>query len=187
MEAFTFALSTQVDLPVFVKIESLEGKQQQIPYSRLLQNPELRFLGSSQDPTSDLFVTAQVWSDSKPLGVPLQTSYKAFKTTRSWNEWLKMPISVKDAPINSQLAVTVWDLSPLASDGPQGHDVPFGGTTIKLFDDEGKLKMGRQKCKIHRHKAADGYSATTTPQTLPRSVEITIIVMCWLCRAKKSN
>ncbi|KAJ5280114.1 Phosphatidylinositol 3-kinase [Penicillium angulare] len=165
MEAFTFALSTQVDLPVCVKIGSLEGKQKQIPFSRLLQNPELRYLGSSQNPNSDLFVTCQLWSNSKPLGVPMQTSYKAFKTSRSWSEWLQVPMSIKDAPLNSQLAITVWDLSPLASDGPQGHDVPFGGTTISLFDHEGKLKMGRQKCKIYRHKPADGYSSTATPST----------------------
>ncbi|KAJ6092592.1 Phosphatidylinositol 3-kinase [Penicillium sp. IBT 16267x] len=167
MEAFTFALSTQVDLPVCIKVGSLEGKQKQIPFSRLLQDPELRYLGSAQNPCSDLFVTAQLWSDSKPLGVPLQTSYKAFKTTRSWNEWLQMPMSIKDAPLNSQLAVTVWDLSPLVADGPQGHDVPFGGTTISLFDHEGKLKMGRQKCKVYRHKAADGFSSTTTPSAPP--------------------
>ncbi|KAJ5107773.1 Phosphatidylinositol 3-kinase [Penicillium angulare] len=165
MEAFTFALSTQVDLPVCVKIGSLEGKQKQIPFSHLLQNPELRYLGSSQNPNSDLFVTSQLWSNSKPLGVPMQTSYKAFKASRSWNEWLQMPMSIKDAPLNSQVAITVWDLSPLASDGPQGHDVPFGGTTISLFDHEGKLKMGRQKCKIYRHKAADGYSSTATPSS----------------------
>lgn len=146
---------------------SLEGKQKQIPFSRLLQNPQLRHLGSAQNPASDLFVTAQLWSDSKPLGVPLQTSYKAFKNARVWNEWLQMPMSVKDAPLNSQLAITVWDLSPLAGDGPQGHDVPFGGTTIALFDSEGKLRMGRQKCKIYRHKAADGFSSTTTPSVPP--------------------
>lgn len=147
---------------------SLEGKQKQIPFSRLLKNPELRYLGSSQNPTSDLFVTAQIWSDSKPLGVPLQTSYKAFKATRTWNEWLQMPMSIKDAPLNSQLAITIWDLSPLAGDGIRGHDVPFGGTTVPLFDHEGKLKMGRQKCKIYRHKAADGFSSTLTPCTPPQ-------------------
>ncbi|KAJ5689498.1 Phosphatidylinositol 3-kinase [Penicillium macrosclerotiorum] len=163
MEAFTFALSTQVDLPVYIKIGTLEGKQKQIPFSQLVQNPELRYLGSSQNPASDLFVTAQLWSDSKPLGVPLQTAYRVFKTSRVWNEWLQMPMVLKDAPFNSQIAITVWDLSPLAGDGSQDHDVPFGGTTISLFDNEGKLKMGRQKCKIYRHKAADGCSSTTTP------------------------
>ncbi|KAJ5176670.1 Phosphatidylinositol 3-kinase [Penicillium canariense] len=167
MEAFTFALSTQVELPICIKIGSLEGKQKQVPFSRLVRNPELRYLGSSQNPASDLFVTAQLWSDSKPLGVPLQTAYKAFKNSRVWNEWLQMPLSIKDAPLKSQLAITVWDLSPLAGDGPQGHYVPFGGTTISLFDNEGKLRMGRQKCKIHRHKAGDGFSSTSTPSIPP--------------------
>ncbi|KAI9045304.1 phosphatidylinositol 3-kinase VPS34 [Aspergillus affinis] len=146
---------------------SLEGRQREIPYSVLSQRPDLRHLGSTQSPNSDLYVTAQLWSDSKPLGVPLQTSYKGFKSARSWGEWLEMPLSMKDAPLKCQLAITVWDLSPAKSDGSQAHNVPFGGTTIPLFDQDGKLKMGRQKCKIYRHKAADGLSATTTPSTPP--------------------
>ncbi|KAJ9293989.1 hypothetical protein DTO271G3_7365 [Paecilomyces variotii] len=167
MEAFTFAVSTQLNFPVYVRIGSLEGKQKQIPYSVLLKDPKLRHIGSNQNPISDLFVTAQIWSDSKPLGVPMQTSYKSFKSTRAWNEWLQMPMSVKDAPLKSQLAITIWDLSPLGDDGAHSHSVPFGGTTISLFDADGKLKMGRQKCKIYRHKAADGFSSTTTPSTPP--------------------
>lgn len=74
-------------------------------------------------------------------------------------------MSIKDAPLNSQLALTVWDLSPLAGDGP--HHVPFGGTTISLFDSDGKVRMGRQKCIVHRHQAADGFSSTTTPSSPP--------------------
>ncbi|CBF76951.1 hypothetical protein AN4709.2 [Aspergillus nidulans FGSC A4] len=165
MEAFTFAVSAQVDFPIYVKIGSLEGKQKQIPLSVLLKQPELRHIGSVQNPLSDLFVTAQLWSESKPLGVPLQTSYKAFKTVRAWNEWLQLPISIKDAPLRCQLAITIWDLSPFGGEGANGHYIPFGGTTIRLFDDDGKLKTGKQKCKVYRHKAADGFSATTTPST----------------------
>ncbi|KAL4759766.1 phosphatidylinositol 3-kinase VPS34 [Aspergillus foveolatus] len=165
MEAFTFAVSAQVDFPIYVKIGSLEGKQKQIPLSVLLKQPELRHIGSVQNPLSDLFVTAQLWSESKPLGVPLQTSYKAFKTVRAWNEWLQLPISIKDAPLRCQLAITIWDLSPFGGEGANGHHIPFGGTTIRLFDDDGKLKTGKQKCKVYRHKAADGFSATTTPST----------------------
>lgn len=167
MEAFTFAVSTQVDFPIHVKIGSLEGKQKQIPFSVLLKHPELRHIASSQNPVSDLYVTVQLWADSKPLGVPMQTSYKAFKTTRTWNEWLQMPMSIKDAPLRSQLAITIWDLSPFGGDGAYGHKIPFGGTTISLFDADGKLKMGRQKCKVYRHRAADGFSSTTTPSTPP--------------------
>lgn len=147
---------------------SLEGKQKQIPFSVLLKQPELRHVGSAQNPLSDLFVTAQLWSESKPLGVPLQTSYKAFKAARSWNEWLQLPICIKDAPLKCQLAITIWDLSPFGGEGADGHYVPFGGTTIRLFDEDGKLKTGRQKCKVYRHKAADGFSATTTPSSPPK-------------------
>ncbi|OXV08251.1 hypothetical protein Egran_03984 [Elaphomyces granulatus] len=163
MDPFTFAVSTQLDFLVHVKIGSLEGKQKQVPYSILLKHADLRHLGSNQNPVSDLFVTVQLWSDCKPLGVPVQTSYKAFKTSRTWNEWLQMPMSIKDAPLKSQLAITVWDLSPSGGEGFYNHDIPFGGTTISLFDADGKLRMGRQKCKIHRHKAADGFSSTKTP------------------------
>jgi phosphatidylinositol 3-kinase len=97
----------------------------------------------------------------------MQTSYKSFKTSRTWNEWLQMPLCIKDAPLRSQLAITIWDLSPLDKDTSNGHGVPFGGTTISLFDDDQKLRMGKQKCKIYRNKAADGFSATTTPSTPP--------------------
>ncbi|KAF7136751.1 hypothetical protein CNMCM5793_006220 [Aspergillus hiratsukae] len=167
MEAFTFAVSTQVDLPIHVKIGSLEGKQKQIPLSVLYKRPDLRHIGSIQSPISDLFVTVQLWSDSKQLGVPMQTSYRTFKSVRAWNEWLQVPISIKDAPLSCQLAITIWDLSPFGGKDADGHYIPFGGTTVPLFDEDGKLKTGRQKCKVYRHKAADGFSSTTTPSTPP--------------------
>lgn len=97
----------------------------------------------------------------------MQTSYKSFKSVRAWNEWLQMPISIKDAPLRCQLAITIWDLSPFGGQGADGHYIPFGGTTVPLFDEDGKLKTGRQKCKVYRHKAADGFSSTTTPSTPP--------------------
>lgn len=76
-----------------------------------------------------------------------------------------MPILIKDALQNTQLAITIWDLSPLGDERNHDHSVPFGGTTISLFEDDGTLKKGRQKCKVYRRKAADGFSNTTTPST----------------------
>ena len=49
----------------------------------------------------------------------------------------------------------------------QGPAVPFGGTTVPLFDKDNTLHKGRQKCRLHRHKAADGLSTTATPSVLP--------------------
>ena len=52
--------------------------------------------------------------------------------------------------------------------GSRGHHVPFGGTTIPLFEKDCTLRQGRQKCHVHRHQEADGLSNTTTPAILPR-------------------
>ena len=86
-------------------------------------------------------------------------------------------------PLSSQLAVTVWDLSPTGSTGfgiatgeeyaeaeeADGHAIPFGGTTISLFDDDNTLRKGRQRCYLHRHRVADGLSGSTTPHAKPAS------------------
>lgn len=93
----------------------------------------------------------------------MQTAYKAFRTERKWNEWLTLPINICDVPINSYLAITIWDLSPTGGKNAQGHAIPFGGTTLPLFDKDNQLHKGRQKCHVHRHKLADGNDNTTTP------------------------
>ena len=116
---------------------------------------------------SDLYATVQLWADSKPLTVPVQTSYRSFKNERKWNEWLELPFSIATLPLSSQLAITVWDVSPTGEKGARGHAIPFGGTTVPLFDKDNTLQKGRQKCRLHRHKAADGFSSTTTPAVLP--------------------
>jgi phosphatidylinositol 3-kinase len=101
------------------------------------------------------------------LTLPVQTAYKPFKTGRSWQEWLTVPISYSDVPLSAQIALTVWDLSPTGGPGADGHAIPFGGTTIPLFDKDSTLQKGRQRCKIHRHVKADGSSNTTTPWIIP--------------------
>lgn len=112
-------------------------------------------------------MTAQVYADSKPLAVHLQTAYKSFKTSRAWNEWLRMPVNYSDLPSNAQLAITVWDLAPIGPEGARGHHIPFGGTTVPLFDDDGTLKKGRHRCKLWRHRQADFTSQSTTPWQEP--------------------
>lgn len=136
---------------------------QGIWYSRCVSTKLLK----CRSPISDLYVTAQLWADSKPLTVPVQTAYRSFKTARTWNEWLELPIKISTLPLSSQLAITVWDLSPTGGQGARGHAIPFGGTTLSLFDKDSTLQKGRQKCRLYRHKAADGFSSTTTPAVPP--------------------
>ncbi|KAI9760564.1 MAG: Phosphatidylinositol (PI) 3-kinase, partial [Candelina submexicana] len=167
MDPYTFASSGALDIPVNVRIGTLDGEQKPILYSTLVRTPDLRHIGSNISHHSDLYVTAQLWADSKPLTVPVQTAYKSFKTSRVWNEWLELAINYSIIPLTSQLAITIWDLSPTGGEGARGHAIPFGGTTLPLFETDNTLRMGRQKCHIHRHKAADGLSSTKTPSKLP--------------------
>ena len=166
-DTYSFATSRQIDFPVSVKINNLEGKQASFPQSKLLKEPALRHLGSIQNPNSELYVTAQLWAESRPISVPTQTPYKFFKNGRTWNEWLQLPAPIKDCPISAQIAITVWDLSPIRTDGSFDHAVPFGGTTVPLFDEDGVLQKGRQKCKVYRNREADGELPSSTPY-IPR-------------------
>ena len=118
-------------------------------------------------PHFDLYITVQLWADSKPLTVPVQTSYKSFRNERRWGDWLSLPVNYNILPLSSQLAITIWDLSPTGGHGENGHSIPFGGTTFALFDHDNTLHKGRQICYVHRHKAADGLANTTTPASLP--------------------
>ncbi|RKF72252.1 Phosphatidylinositol 3-kinase, root isoform [Golovinomyces cichoracearum] len=167
MDPFSFCSSDTLDIPVHIKIVSLDGEQTQIPFSTLIQRPDLRHIGSNLSPFSDLFVTVQPWADSKPLSVPVQTAYKPFKNERRWNEWLKLPIKYSTLPLSTQLAITVWDLSPNGGERACGHAIPFGGTTLPMFDSENQLQKGRQKCHLHSWKIADGLNATKTPSIIP--------------------
>ncbi|KAK3071760.1 Phosphatidylinositol (PI) 3-kinase [Teratosphaeriaceae sp. CCFEE 6253] len=169
MEPFTFASSSDLDLAVAVKVSRLEGYEKPLPYSTLLKRPDLRHRGSNLSPISELYITVQPYADSKPLTVHAQTPYKHFKNGRTWNQWLTLPVPYRTLPSNTQLALTIWDLSPInPKGGDTNHHIPFGGTTITLYDDNATLRTGRQKCRVWRHKAADGYSNTTTPWQEPR-------------------
>jgi phosphatidylinositol 3-kinase len=147
--------------------DRLEGHQKPIPYSVLLKRPDLRHRASNVNPHSELYVTAQIWADSKPLTLPVQTAYRTFKNARIWNEWLPLPVTYSNLPASAQLAITVWDLSPAEDTETNLHAVPFGGTTIPLFDKDNTLQKGRQRCRLHRFKAADGRSSSTTPWVIP--------------------
>lgn len=163
MEPFSFVSSDSLDFAVSLRVINLEGDEAPYLPSTLLQRPDLRHVGSNQSPHSDLYVTVQVWAGSKPLTVPVQTAYKPFRAERRWNEWLTLPINYVSLPINSRLAITIWDVSPTGGKGAYGHAVPFGGTTLPLFDRDNQVQKGRQKCHVHRHKRADGNDSSTTP------------------------
>ncbi|KAJ2905997.1 uncharacterized protein MKZ38_003480 [Zalerion maritima] len=163
MEPFSFATSESLNYPVVIRIINLEGDEVPFRASTLNSQPELKHMGCNTSPHSDLFVTAQIFAGSKAITVPVQTSYKSFRNSRQWFESLTLPMEYSQLPVDACIAITIWDLCPAPSKLSYNNAIPFGGTTIPLFDADNHANQGRQKCHVHRLKHADGNSYTTTP------------------------
>jgi phosphatidylinositol 3-kinase len=61
----------------------------------------------------------------------------------------------------------LWDLSAGGDGNSLLHAVPFGGTTIPLFDKDNTLQKGRHRCWVHLDQEADGFSSSATPHAVP--------------------
>ncbi|RLN94396.1 hypothetical protein BBJ28_00013147 [Nothophytophthora sp. Chile5] len=108
--------------------------------------------GSSSEvrnsPISEIFITAQVFSDGLPLH-PMVIS----NSTIYWNEWLSFPVRYRDLSRNSLLAITIWGVGW----------TPIGGSTISLFTKQGVLRDGVQCLRIWEGREADSSPTTATP------------------------
>ncbi|KAF8896526.1 putative atypical/PIKK/PI3K protein kinase [Infundibulicybe gibba] len=156
---FTFAKLSDLKLPVTFRMQ-LEGNRQQRSFTEVLENPQLRFHGVQSSTLSDLYVTCQLIADNKPLTIPFRTSFKAFKTTYTWNEWITLPIRYCDLPLSSQVTFTVWDIA-----GPRAA-VPVGGSTFRMFGKKWTLRRGKHRLLLWPGIEADGSMETTTPSKL---------------------
>ncbi|EGN99051.1 hypothetical protein SERLA73DRAFT_54158 [Serpula lacrymans var. lacrymans S7.3] len=157
---FTFAKLSDLKLPVTFRISSLEGTRRPRPISELLEKPELRFHGVQSSSLSDLYVTCQLVADNKPLTIPFRTSFKAFKTSFIWNEWITLPVRYCDLPLSSQVTFTVWDIG-----GPRAA-VPVGGSTFRLFGKKWTLRRGKHRLLLWTDQEADGSMDSSTPSKL---------------------
>ncbi|KAF8604233.1 phosphatidylinositol 3-kinase [Ceratobasidium sp. AG-I] len=154
---FSFAKLSDLDRAVTVRISQLEGTRTPRPFTELLEHPELRFAGVQQSTLSDLFVTCQIIADNKPLTVPHRTSFKAFKNTYTWNEWITFPLKYRDLPLNAQITFTVWDI-----EGPR-TSAPVGGTTFRMFGKKSTLRRGKHRMLLWAGQEADGSAESRTP------------------------
>ncbi|KAJ3525845.1 hypothetical protein NMY22_g10404 [Coprinellus aureogranulatus] len=155
---FTFARLSDLKLPVTFRISQLEGIRKPKSFTEVLENPELRF--------HDLYVTCQLIADNKPLTIPFRTSFKAFKNSYTWNEWITFPIRYCDLPLSSQITFTVWDIA-----GPRAA-VPVGGSTLRLFGKKWNLRRGKHRLLLWPGVEADGSLETSTPSKLATQDEM---------------
>ncbi|KAM6504309.1 atypical/PIKK/PI3K protein kinase [Amanita muscaria] len=154
---FTFAKLSDLKLPVTFRVSQLEGIRKPPTYTELLENPGLRHHGVQSSTLSDLYVTCQLVADNKPLTIPFRTSFKAFKSNYSWNEWITFPMQYCDLPLSSQITFTAWDIA-----GPR-NAVPVGGTTFRLFGKKMTLRRGKHRLLLWPGREADGSVETSTP------------------------
>ncbi|KAF9484364.1 phosphatidylinositol 3-kinase [Pholiota conissans] len=157
---FTFAKLSDLKLPVTFRISQLEGVRKPNTFTEILENPELRFHGVQSITLADLYVTCQLIADNKPLTIPFRTSFKAFRNTYTWNEWITLPIRYCDLPLSSQITFTVWDIG-----GPRTA-IPVGGSTFRLFGKKWTLRRGKHRLLLWPGVEADGSLETTTPSKL---------------------
>ncbi|KAF9020978.1 putative atypical/PIKK/PI3K protein kinase [Hymenopellis radicata] len=154
---FTFATLSNLKIPVTFRINQLEGIRQPHSLTELLEKPELRFHGVQLSTLSDLYVTCQLVADNKPLTIPFRTSFKAFKNSYTWNEWITLPIRYCDLPLNAQITFTVWDIA-----GPRCA-APVGGSTFRLFGKKWTLRRGKHRLLLWKGIEADGSAESSTP------------------------
>ncbi|KAK1433890.1 hypothetical protein QVD17_10808 [Tagetes erecta] len=155
---FRFFLSCDINLPVTFRIEKLEGNLSSANYS---SNPA--DIGSVvEDKKPELYVECALYIDGTPFGLPMRTRLESSGPPFCWGELITLSTKYRDLTTNSQLAVTVWDVS-------RGKDESVvGGATIHLFNVKKQLKTGKHKLRLWKGEEADGSIHSTTPGKVPK-------------------
>mmetsp|Transcript_20231 Transcript_20231/g.60979 ORF Transcript_20231/g.60979 Transcript_20231/m.60979 type:complete len:864 (+) Transcript_20231:256-2847(+) len=151
---FCFYLSSDLDLPVKVKVQGLQG----------CLNAKPGLAGTRERPLA-VYAEAVLASQGGLLGLPCRTRWAEAGVPNdaacSWDAWLVFPIKYRDLPHDAQLAVTVWGVAearPLEA---------LGGATMRLFSKKGRLKDGVQTLGLTLGRPADLGWPSATPGKLP--------------------
>ncbi|XP_039299622.1 phosphatidylinositol 3-kinase catalytic subunit type 3 isoform X1 [Nilaparvata lugens] len=156
---FYFVYSSSLDVKIQIKIGTLEGVSWRYEYDKMLEDEMLKHSGlyQPQKNKADLMVITQVFSDGRPISLPVSTSYKSFTNRWNWSEWVTLPLMFSDLPRNALLCLTIYDCI-----GPSNMK-PVGGTTISLFGKHGVFRQGMMDLQVWRNQVADGSPNTKTP------------------------
>lgn len=104
---------------------------------------------SSDDMPQDVYINAQIICNQIPLHeCPVSTRFGEVDVSKnliSWDAILTFPVKFRDLSQDAILVLTAW-----AGDG-----TVVGGTTLRLFDENGCLKRGKQKLVFYFNKVGD--------------------------------
>ncbi|CAA0817183.1 Phosphatidylinositol 3-kinase VPS34 [Striga hermonthica] len=153
---FRFFLSCDINLPVTFKIERLEGKLSPV------KPPDSDDSDYIEERKPELYVECLLYVDGAPFGLPMRTRLESVGPSYCWNELVTLSTKYRDLTANSQLALTVYDVSC------GKNEEVVGGATIHLFNMKKQLKTGKHKLRLWAGKEADGSINTTTPGKVPK-------------------
>ncbi|XP_026384357.1 phosphatidylinositol 3-kinase, root isoform-like [Papaver somniferum] len=156
---FRFFLSCDINLPVTLRVDSLEGN---LPPIKTSEDEYLEIDSITDKRKAELYVECQLFIDGAPFGLSTRTRLESSGQPYCWNELVTLSTKYRDLTAHSQLALTVWDVSCREDEGL------VGGATILLFNSKKQLKTGKQKLRLWLGKEADGSYPTTTPGKVPR-------------------
>lgn len=154
---FRFFLACDINLPVTFKIERLEGK---LPVAKSSNSADADTIVEERRP--ELYVECALYLDGAPFGLPMRTRLECAGPLYCWSELITLSTKYRDLTHNSQLALTVWDVSCGKNEGL------VGGATIRLFNGNRQLKTGKHKLRLWPGKEADGSIDSTTPGKVPK-------------------
>ncbi|GAB4839778.1 hypothetical protein Ancab_020488 [Ancistrocladus abbreviatus] len=152
---FRFFLSCDINLPVTLRIDKLEGT---LPAPKP-SNSEVGY--PTEERRAELYVECALYIDGAPFGLPMRTRLESGQSF-CWNELIALSTKYRDLTAQSQLACTVWDVSCGKDEGL------IGGATILLFNSKKQLRTGKQKLRLWLGKEADGSFPSATPGKVPR-------------------
>ncbi|XP_073295971.1 phosphatidylinositol 3-kinase, root isoform-like [Primulina huaijiensis] len=154
---FRFFLSCDINLPLTFKIERLEGK---LPPLKPRDSADGDCTVDERKP--ELYVECMLYIDGAPFGLPMRTRLETSGPSFSWNELITLSTKYRDLTANSQLGISVYDVSC------NENEEAVGGATIRLFNLKKQLKTGKHKLRLWSGKEADGSLNTTTPGKVPK-------------------
>lgn len=140
----TFCVSQDLSIPLKVKIISLEGSKPLLRPSQTIINPQLSQIVSNVQPNSDMFVSVKILDkeSDRSLTIPIYTSYVPFKNSRTWDQWLTLPININQLNTNSILHITLWEYD---SDSPS----VFYEVETFIFNKENNImKRGKESIRF---------------------------------------
>lgn len=103
----------------------------------------------SADIPEEIYISSQIICNQLPLHeTPVSTHYATIDKLRNalvWDYVLSFPVKIRELSLNAVLVITAFT--------PDG--TPFGGTTMRFFNDSGCLKRGKQKLIFYFGRVAD--------------------------------